>query len=105
MQFIAAVSKSSAYNAEVHNIKDQLLNSNPLLEGKVRTAFILLAFGNSKTVRNDNSSRFGKYMEIQFEPDGTPVGGKIVRSLVSALRQKSEVHLFANLFRQIVRTN
>jgi len=45
MRYIAAVSGSSA---EVDRVKDQLLNSNPVLE----------AFGNAKTTRNDNSSRF-----------------------------------------------
>ncbi|XP_046683556.1 LOW QUALITY PROTEIN: unconventional myosin-Ib-like [Homalodisca vitripennis] len=48
-------------------IRERLLQSAPLLE----------AFGNAKTYRNDNSSRFGKYMDIEFDYKGDPLGGTI----------------------------
>merc|ERR1719386_209132 len=62
MKFLAM---AGAADGEVTNVEKQVLESNPLLE----------AFGNARTLRNDNSSRFGKFIELQFQTSGTLVHG------------------------------
>ncbi|XP_053953952.1 unconventional myosin IC isoform X1 [Anastrepha ludens] len=73
LQYIAAC---SGHQSTVESVKEKLLKSNPVLE----------AFGNAKTNRNVNSSRFGKYMDIQFDFSGTPIGGHILNYLLEKSR-------------------
>jgi myosin I len=73
MNYLADV--SSQTNKESEMIKKQILQSNPILE----------SFGNAKTVRNNNSSRFGKYMEIYFTFGGEICGGNITNCFLFLL--------------------
>ncbi|MES1908318.1 MAG: hypothetical protein MHM6MM_001274 [Cercozoa sp. M6MM] len=73
MQYISAVSGKSR---EIEVVKAKLLAANPVLE----------AFGNAKTVNNNNSSRFGKYMQVVFDFKGDPTCAKVTNYLLEKAR-------------------
>jgi myosin-1 len=79
MQYIASVSGGS--NSSIQEIKEMVLATNPLLE----------SFGNAKTLRNNNSSRFGKYLELQFNSQGEPVGATITNYLLEKSRVVGQI--------------
>ncbi|RHY35309.1 hypothetical protein DYB32_000202 [Aphanomyces invadans] len=60
MQYLAVVSSDAKAASSGSSISDQVLQSNPILE----------SFGNARTLRNDNSSRFGKFVKIWFAKNG-----------------------------------
>lgn len=81
---------SSSVVAATSDIESKLMQSNVILE----------AFGNAKTVRNDNSSRFGKYIKLQYSAKGRMVQARTMHflleksRLVSVAEQERNYHVF-----------
>ena len=74
-RYMAQVSKKAGTSAPTGSIEVKVLKSNPFLE----------AFGNAKTLRNNNSSRFGKFLKIQYI-DGGIVGATMEHYLLEKAR-------------------
>ena len=85
MQYLARITKRPDASSEIRSpdgkliaaLEDRVLSSNPLLE----------SFGNARTLRNDNSSRFGKFIHIFFSTEtGTITGASISNYLLEKTR-------------------
>ncbi|XP_052893951.1 myosin heavy chain, muscle isoform X5 [Anopheles moucheti] len=77
---IGASGKKDENAEKKGSLEDQVVQTNPVLE----------AFGNAKTVRNDNSSRFGKFIRIHFTGSGKLAGADIETYLLEKARVISQ---------------
>ena len=90
--------RSAARGEQGHDaessVSTRLLEANPVLE----------AFGNAKTARNDNSSRFGKLLKVQYAPNGDIVGGELTDYLLEKSRvvNLSETDRNCHIFYQLL---
>ena len=88
MTFLARITmapreiNAPANSKSVGKLEQKVLNTNPMLE----------AFGNAKTLRNDNSSRFGKFIKIQFSDSGRIIGAAMERYLLEKTRVINHKH-------------
>lgn len=92
MRFFASV-HTNGTTIDTTEIENQILATNPIME----------AFGNAKTIRNDNSSRFGKYLKISFDKNNVICGAKIQTYLLERSRlvyqsaKERNYHIFYQL--------
>lgn len=93
IQYLSSISTS----ADHHDIHEKILRANPILE----------AFGNAKTIKNNNSSRFGKFIKIFFEGKGLICGATIEYYLLEKsrvlhqLKDERNYHAFYQLLKGI----
>jgi myosin-5 len=77
LKYLTTVGSSTgSVQQDTGSVMDKILQSNPILE----------AFGNARTLRNDNSSRFGKFIELNFNKRGVLIGGRIRTYLLEKVR-------------------
>merc|ERR1712223_424487 len=91
---MVATSSKKAGDAKKVPLEDQIVATNPILE----------SYGNAKTSRNDNSSRFGKFIRIHFTASGKLAGCDIVSYLLekSRITEQQEVERSYHIFYQLL---
>merc|ERR1712013_833814 len=93
--YLAMVATGSGKKVEKKvSLEDQIVATNPILE----------SYGNAKTARNDNSSRFGKFIRIHFTQSGKLAGCDIVSYLLekSRITEQQEVERSYHIFYQLL---
>merc|ERR1712142_775655 len=92
--YLAMVATGAGKKSEKKvSLEDQIVATNPILE----------SYGNAKTARNDNSSRFGKFIRIFFTQSGKLAGCDIVSYLLekSRITEQQEVERSYHIFYQL----
>jgi len=94
ISYLAMVATSGKKSAKKVSLEDQIVATNPILE----------SYGNAKTSRNDNSSRFGKFIRIHFTAAGKLAGCDIESYLLekSRITQQQEVERSYHIFYQLL---
>ena len=92
--YLAIVASSVKKSDKKISLEDQIVATNPILE----------SYGNAKTSRNDNSSRFGKFIRIHFNASGKLAGCDIVSYLLekSRITEQQEVERSYHIFYQLL---
>merc|ERR1712168_1335910 len=93
--YLAMVATGSGKKSEKKvSLEDQIVATNPILE----------SYGNAKTSRNDNSSRFGKFIRIHFTTSGKLAGCDVVSYLLekSRITEQQEVERSYHIFYQLI---
>ena len=92
--YLAMVATSGKKHAKKASLEDQIVATNPIME----------SYGNAKTSRNDNSSRFGKFIRIHFTTSGKLAGCDIQSYLLekSRITQQQEVERSYHIFYQML---
>jgi len=92
--YLAQVAASGKKTGKKVSLEDQIVATNPILE----------SYGNAKTSRNDNSSRFGKFIRIHFTASGKLAGCDIESYLLekSRITQQQEVERSYHIFYQLL---
>merc|ERR1712142_1055380 len=94
ISYLAMVATSGKKTGKKVSLEDQIVATNPILE----------SYGNAKTARNDNSSRFGKFIRIHFTASGKLAGCDIVSYLLekSRITEQQEVERSYHIFYQLI---
>merc|ERR1719193_1827760 len=94
ISYLASVASSGKKSNKKVSLEDQIVATNPILE----------SYGNAKTSRNDNSSRFGKFIRIHFTTSGKLAGCDIVSYLLekSRITEQQEVERSYHIFYQLL---